>query len=53
MTAPTPYGPLSYEGLTPSSCAWRESDPVGDRLCCELGEFTTQSGFTFPQVQVA
>ncbi|MSO27585.1 MAG: homoserine O-acetyltransferase, partial [Candidatus Nanopelagicales bacterium] len=53
MTSPATYGPLSYEGLTPASSAWRESDPVGDRLFCDLGEFTTQSGFTFPQVQVA
>ena len=53
MTAPSPYGPLSYEGLTPASCAWRESDPVGDRLFCELGGFTTESGFSFSQVKVA
>lgn len=53
MPAPRPYGPLSYEGLTPASTAWRESDPVGDRLFCDIGAFTTQSGFTFPEVRVA
>ena len=53
MTAPATYGPLSYAGLTPASAAWRESDPAGDRLFCDLKEFTTESGFTFPQVRVA
>jgi len=53
VTAPATYGPLSYEGLIPASAAWRESDPVGDRLFCDIGEFTTDSGFCFPQVKVA
>ena len=47
------YGPIAYEGLPPASAAWREGDPVGDRLFIDIGEFTTESGFTFPNVTVA
>lgn len=47
------YGPLSYEGRPPASGAWREDDPVGKRLFADLGPFTTDSGFTFPNVRVA
>jgi homoserine O-acetyltransferase len=47
------YGPIAYEGLPPASAAWREGDPVGDRHFIDLGSFTTESGFTFPNVTVA
>ena len=47
------YGPIAYEGLPPASAAWRDGDPVGDRRFIDIGEFTTESGFTFPNVTVA
>ena len=47
------YGPIAYEGLPPASAAWRQGDPVGDRRFIDIGEFTTESGFTFPNVSVA
>ncbi|CAB4667559.1 unannotated protein [freshwater metagenome] len=47
------YGPIAYEGLPPASAAWREGDPVGDRRFIDVGSFTTESGFTFPNVTVA
>ncbi len=47
------YGPLSYEGLTPASAAWRESDPVGDRKFVDVGDLVTESGDLIPQVRVA
>lgn len=47
------YGPLDYQGLPPASGAWREGDEPGLRQFVDLGEFTTQSGFTFPNVRVA
>lgn len=39
--------------LPPASGAWREGDPPGERRFLSLGRFTTQSGFTFPDVRVA
>lgn len=48
-----PDGPIDYSGLPPASAAWREGDPVGDRSFVSVGEFTTESGFTFPDVTVA
>lgn len=47
------YGPLSYDGPPPASAAWREGDPVGDRLFHTLGPITTESGYTFDEVTVA
>jgi homoserine O-acetyltransferase len=47
------YGPLSYDGLPPASGAWREGDPVGDRLFAEFGGFTTESGEQLPSLRVA
>ena len=47
------YGPLSYEGSPPASGAWREGDPVGERLFADLGPYTTESGFSFPNIRVA
>ena len=37
----------------PASGAWREGDPHGERKFLSLGGFRTQSGFTFPDLQVA
>lgn len=37
----------------PASGAWREGDPPGERRFLSIGPFTTQSGFTFPDVRVA
>jgi len=37
----------------PASGAWREGDPPGERRFLSIGPFTTQSGFSFPQVRVA
>lgn len=39
--------------LPPASGAWRETDHPGERRFLSLGRFTTQSGFTFPDVRVA
>ena len=39
--------------LPPASGAWRESDHPGERKFLSLGRFTTESGFTFPDVRVA
>ena len=47
------YGPLTYEGLPPASAAWREGDPVGDRLFVDFGELRTESGVVLPDVRVA
>lgn len=47
------YGPLSYEGLPPATGAWREGDPVGDRLFVTVGDVPTQSGVVVPDVRVA
>lgn len=37
----------------PASGAWREGDPLGERHILSIGRFTTESGFTFPEVRVA
>jgi homoserine O-acetyltransferase len=37
----------------PASGAWRDGDPPGGRRFLSLGPFTTQSGFSFPDVRVA
>ena len=50
---PRPYGPLDYIGPPPASAAWREGDEPGRRQFLDLGPFTTESGFTFPNVRVA
>ncbi|MSW43344.1 MAG: hypothetical protein F2836_01110, partial [Actinobacteria bacterium] len=50
---PRQYAELSYEGPPPASSAWQEGDPVGDRLFIDIGAFTTESEFTFPNVRVA
>ena len=50
---PRPYGPLDYAGPPPASAAWREGDEPGRRQFLDLGPFTTESGFTFPNVRVA
>jgi homoserine O-acetyltransferase len=39
--------------LPPASGAWRETDHPGERRFLSLGRFTTQSGFSFPEVRVA
>lgn len=46
-------GPLTYEGLPPASGAWREGDPVGDRLFVDVGDLVTESGVVIPDVRVA
>ena len=48
-----PQGPIDYTGLPPASAAWREGDPVGDRSFVSVGELTTESGITIPDVTVA
>ena len=47
------YGPLSYDGPPPASAAWREGDPVGDRLFAEIGPLDLELGGHLPQVRVA
>jgi len=47
------YGPLSYGGLPPATGAWREADPVGERLFVSVGALTTESGAVLPDVRVA
>lgn len=37
----------------PASGAWREGDPPGERRFALFGPFTTESGFTFPELRVA
>lgn len=37
----------------PVSGAWREGDPPGRRRFALFGPFTTESGFTFPEISVA
>jgi homoserine O-acetyltransferase len=41
------------ESAPPASGAWREGDHPGERRFLSLGAFTTQSGFSFPQLRVA
>ncbi len=48
-----PHGPIDYTGHPPASAAWREGDPVGDRLFASVGDVTTESGVTVPDVTVA
>lgn len=47
------YGPISYDGPPPASAAWREGDPVGDRLFAAVGDYVTESGTLIPDVRVA
>ena len=47
------YGPLSYEGLPPASAAWRDGDPVGERLFADVGPLDTELGGHLPSVRVA
>ena len=47
------YGPLSYAGPPPASAAWREGDPVGDRLFADLGPLDLETGGHLPAVRVA
>jgi len=47
------YGPLSYSGPPPASAAWREGDPVGERLFVDVGELTTELGGYLPGIRVA
>lgn len=49
----TEYGALNYRGNPPASAAWREGFDPGNRLFFNFGPFTTDSDFTFDQVQVA
>lgn len=49
----TPYGPLSYDGPPPASGAWREGDPVGERIFVDVGDVEVVSGVTIPDVRVA
>ena len=49
----TPYGPLSYDGPPPASGAWREGDPVGERIFVDVGDVEVVAGVTIPNVQVA
>ena len=46
-------GSIDYSGLPPASAAWREGDPVGDRLFASIGDITTESGVVIPDVTVA
>ncbi|MFC5138172.1 homoserine O-acetyltransferase [Actinomycetospora rhizophila] len=39
--------------LPPATGAWREGDPVGDRLFLDIGAVTLESGETIPDVRVA
>ncbi|MDD7939916.1 homoserine O-acetyltransferase [Actinomycetospora lutea] len=39
--------------LPPATGAWREGDPVGDRLFLDVGAVTLESGETIPDVRVA
>jgi len=48
-----PNGPIDYSGAPPASAAWREGDPRGDRWFVEVGEYTTESGDSLPEVTVA
>lgn len=50
---PGGYGPLDYTGSPPASGAWREGDPVGERLFVDIGGFRTESGVELPSVTVA
>ena len=49
----TPYGPLSYDGPPPASGAWREGDPVGERIFVDVGDVEVVAGVTIPNVRVA
>lgn len=50
MTSDT--GPRS-QGLPPASAAWREGDPVGDRLFADVGPVVLELGAVLPDVRVA
>lgn len=39
--------------VPPATGAWREGDPVGDRLFASVGDLTLESGTVLPDVQVA
>ena len=53
MADVVPYGPLDYSGIPPASGGWREGYDPGRRQFVDVGAFTTESGFTFPDVRVA
>jgi len=40
-------------GKPPASGAWREGDPVGDRLFCSIGDLPLERGGTLPNVRLA
>jgi len=50
---PPIYDALRYDGEPPASAGWREGFPVGNRLFCDIGRFTTDSNFEFDNVRVA
>lgn len=47
LLSPDPAGPLPVTG------AWREGDPVGERLFDHIGDVALESGTTLPDVTVA
>ncbi len=43
----------TLRGTPPVTGAWRDGDHLGDRRFCQVGEFTTEHGETFPHVRLA
>jgi len=43
----------TLRGTPPVSGAWRDGDHLGGRKFCQVGEFTTEYGETFPHVRIA
>jgi homoserine O-acetyltransferase len=43
----------TLRGTPPVTGAWRDGDHLGDRRFCQVGEFHTEHGETFPHVRIA
>lgn len=43
----------TLRGTPPVTGAWRDGDPLGDRLFCQVGAFTTERGDAIPHVRLS
>ncbi len=43
----------TLRGTPPVTGAWRDGDHLGDRRFCQVGEFHTEHGETFPHVRIS
>ncbi|MCL3861442.1 homoserine O-acetyltransferase [Actinotalea sp. K2] len=49
----SPVGATAPGAPVPASAAWREGDPVGDRIFADIGPLGLESGSTLPGVRLA